>query len=102
MVTVDAVAQAKDVALLLDPLLAGVGDALLDTGMADGFERAGKVAGVRVPQPRDDRATARIVRLVPHGDVGLSESLQVFHAGDMILMGDMMRGLPIVDDGGGN
>ena len=96
MVTVDAVSQAKDVAILPDPFLVGVGDALLDAGVAAHFKRAGKVAGVRVPQPRDDRATARIVRLIPNGDVVLGESLRIVHAIDM------MRRLPIVDDGGGN
>src|SRR5690349_8786961 len=79
VMAVDAVAQAKDVALLLHPLLVSVGDALLDAGMADRLEGACEMAGVFLPEGADQDTAPLGVGLVPHGDVVLDDDLQVAH-----------------------
>ncbi len=80
---VDAVAQAKDVALLLYPLLVGVAHAFFDAGMARRLERAREMPGIVLPKGADQGAAAFDVGFVLHGDVGLDKGLEVAHALDM-------------------
>src|SRR5579885_1438639 len=81
VMAVDAVAQAEDIALLLHPLLVGVGDARLDAGVTDRLDGARQMTGVLLPERANGGAAPFGIGLVPDADVTLDELLDVGHAG---------------------